>query len=70
MKRDGFSSIDLAYLRMNSDGSCWMFSCSRRSRSSALLFEDVDDVRWDDVYASTPPTKPTDRVGFGFRLSW
>ena len=70
MKRDGFSSIDLAYLRMNSDGSCWMFSCSSLSRSSALLFEDVAEVRWDDVYTSQSVNKPTERVGFGFRLSW
>ena len=40
------------------------------SRSSALLFEDVAEVRWDDVYTSQSVNKPTERVGFGFRLSW
>lgn len=46
MKRAGFSSIDFAYLRRNSDGSCWMLSWRIRSRSSALFFveEDTDDT--------------------------
>ena len=47
-----------------------MFSCSSLSRSSALLFEDVAEVRWDDVYTSQSVNKPTERVGLGFRLSW
>ena len=69
MKRQGFSSIDLAYLRRNSEGSCWMLSCRMRSFSSALFFPDSDDV-CDSPYVSALRLTPTPRGVFGFSASW
>lgn len=71
MKRQGFSSMDLAYFRRNSEGSCRMLSCRMRSFSSALFFEEVDsDDTCDNPYTSPRTRTLTERGVFGFSVSW